>query len=81
MAVRLRPRNPWEALDLGVALVRSNLKAVYAVWFTVYLPAAALVHLLLVGHPFWAWFALWWLKPLFDRAVLSVLAPPPAVAS
>src|SRR5215212_644197 len=76
MAVRLRPRNAWEALDLGVALVRSNFRSVYAAWLAVYVPAAILVHLVFLdGDPFWAWVLLWWLKPAFDRAVLAVLAP------
>ena len=75
MAVRLRPRNPWEALDLGLALVRSQWRPVYAAWLAVYLPAAVIIHAGLYGSPLWAWLALWWLKPLFDRVVLAVLAP------
>jgi hypothetical protein len=75
MAVRLRPRNAWEALDLGVALVRSNFRAVYAAWLPVYVPVAIVAHLVFVENAFWAWLLLWWLKPAFDRAVLAVLAP------
>lgn len=75
MAVRLRPRSPFEALDLGLALARSQWRPVYGAWLAVYLPAVALAHALLFDTPLWAWLALWWLKPLFDRAVLSVLAP------
>ncbi len=75
MAVRLRPRNAWEALDLGVALVRANFRPVYAAWFAVYIPAAVIAHLLFFNDPFWAWVLLWWLKPAFDRAILAVLAP------
>ena len=76
MAVRLRPRNAWEALDLGVALVRSNFRAVYAAWLAVYIPAAVIAHLIFLdGNSLWAWVLLWWLKPAFDRAILAVLAP------
>ena len=75
MAVRLRPRNAFEALDLGVALVRANLRPIYAVWFSVYVPAAIVAHAIFWNEPFWAWLLLWWLKPAFDRAVLAVLAP------
>ena len=75
MAVRLRPRNAWEALDLGVALVRANLRPVYAAWFAVYVPAAIIAHLIFFNDPFFAWVMLWWLKPAFDRAILAVLAP------
>ena len=75
MAVRLRPRNAWEALDLGLALVRSQWRPVYGAWLAVYLPAAVLIHAALYASPLWAWMTLWWLKPLFDRVVLAVLAP------
>jgi hypothetical protein len=74
IAVRLRPRNSWEALDLGLALGRTRLKPVYAAWFAVYLPAALIAFAIFPDTPFWAWLALWWLKPLFDRVVLEVLA-------
>jgi hypothetical protein len=75
MAVRLRPRNAWEALDLGIRLVRVNFRSVYAAWLAVYVPAALLINALLLGdHPFWTWVILWWLKPAFDRVVLAVLA-------
>ncbi len=33
------------------------------------------MHLVFIGDFFWAWLALWWLKPAFDRALLAVLAP------
>ena len=76
MAVRLRPRNAWEALDLGVALVRSNFRAVYVAWLAVFIPAAVIAHLIFLdGNSLWAWVLLWWLKPAFDRAILAVLAP------
>jgi hypothetical protein len=74
MAVRLRPRNPWEALDLGLSLARTYLGKVYAAWFAVYLPAALAAYAIFPESPFWAWLILWWLKPLFDRVVLEVLA-------
>ena len=75
MSVRLRPRNAWEALDLGVALVRANLRPVYAAWLAVFVPAAVIAHVVFSANPFWAWVLLWWLKPAFDRAILAVLAP------
>ncbi len=74
IAVRLRPRNAGEALDLGLALGRTCLKPVYAAWFAVYLPAAIVAGALFYDAPVWGWFALWWLKPFFDRVVLEALA-------
>ena len=74
MAVRLRPRNAWEALDLGLELVRSNARALYFSFAAAYIPAALVVHGLMWGEPLWAWAILWWLKPLFDRLALDVVA-------
>ena len=74
MAVRLRPRNAWEALDLGLALVRANAGRVYGVWLAAYLPVAFVVYAALWEHPVIAWVVLWWLKPLFDRIILATLS-------
>src|SRR5437763_292007 len=74
MAVRLRPRSPWEALDLGLALAREQWRSVYGAWLAVYGPAVALAALFFYDKPLWGWIVLWWLKPLFDRVVLAVLA-------
>lgn len=74
MSVRLRPRNAWEALDLGIALVRQNARRVYRTWALVYVPVAAILLAVFQERPIYAWFVLWWLKPLFDRVVLEVLS-------
>src|SRR3954464_4727207 len=74
MSVRLRPRNAWEALDLGLELVRSNARPIYAAWFAVYVPAALIVFASLWSTPVWAWLAMWWLKPAFDRVALAVVS-------
>lgn len=74
MAVRLRPRNAWEALDLGAELTRANARALYATFIAAYVPVALVVHGFMWEEPFWAWLVLWWLKPLFDRLALDVIA-------
>lgn len=75
VAVELRSRAPWEAVDLGTAMLRAWWRPLYGAWFVVLLPVALALHLLFAGDAFWAMLALWWLKPLFDRVLLSVLAP------
>jgi hypothetical protein len=72
LAVQLRPRTAWEAVDLGFAMVRGWMPRVYAAWFVVSLPLFAVA--LLVLPTVWAATLLWWLKPLLDRVVLHVLA-------
>jgi len=74
LSVRLRPRNAWEALDLGIELVRAHGRAIYATWFAAYLPVAIVVFILAWDTPLWAWEAMWWLKPLFDRIALAVVS-------
>lgn len=74
IAVVLRPRRPWEAVDLGFALVRAWWRPVYAAWLATVLPIWVLVSLALYRYPGWAVFLLWWLRPLFDRVPLFVLS-------
>jgi hypothetical protein len=72
LSVTLRQRNPWEAIDLGFAMVREWWRDLYGVWLAVVIPLAVLACLLL--PPQWAAALLWWLKPALDRIVLHVIA-------
>lgn len=77
LSVTLRPRNNWEAVDLGLRLAMCNLRALYASWAAVAIPVAALIFLVIggwLGQPAWAAFALWWLKPAFDRVGVHVIS-------
>ncbi len=73
IALVLRARTPWEAMDLGVAMARAWWRQVWGAWFAVYVPVAVVVHLVLLDHLIIASITLWWLKPAFDRVVLHVL--------
>ncbi|MEO5561550.1 MAG: DUF4129 domain-containing protein [Dokdonella sp.] len=76
LTIALRRRTPWEAADLGVALVRAHAARIYAAWILTTLPVFVLLNALacLLGWPWLAALALWWLKPLFDRIVLFVVS-------
>jgi hypothetical protein len=63
-----------EAIDLGCAMARTWWRPVLAAWLPLYLGATVLMHLAFYGNPIAAILVLWWLKPLFDRAALDVLA-------
>ncbi len=69
-SVRIRPRGGWEALDLGFRMARENWRALWSIWFAVYLPVAALLLGVLHADLWLASLLLWWAKPLFDRFVL-----------
>jgi len=76
IAIALRPRTPWEAMDLGQALVRQYAGAIWRPWLVVTLPPFLLFNVLAWwgGTLWWAALAMWWFKPVFDRVPLYVLS-------
>ena len=73
VAIGVRPRGGWESLDLGFQMARQWWRQAWGVWLTIYLPCAA-VALAVFPNKFHAVVLLWWLKPVFDRAVLYPLS-------
>jgi hypothetical protein len=74
LAVRLRPRAPLEAADLGARLCRSSARSVYTCYLVTAVPVMALC---LATYEFASWLPallLWWIKPWLDRTILFVLA-------
>jgi hypothetical protein len=76
LTVRLRARSDWEAIELGMALVRRHAGAIWKPWLWLTLPVFALLNL---GawwiDQFWvAALLMWWLKPVFDRIPLYVMS-------
>lgn len=74
LTVQLRARSSWEAMELGMALVRRHAAAIWKPWLLVTLPVFALLNaagwaLDLIGL---AGVLMWWLKPVFDRVPLYV---------
>ena len=77
LAVVLRPRSSWEAVELGSALVRANARALWAPWLMLTAPLYALALLagaLLLDSPAGGMVLFWWLLPVFDRIPLYVLS-------
>ena len=74
MTVTLRPRQPWEAVDLGCAMVRRDYGRLFVLWASTVFPLWALVCVLLRDAPVWIPLAVWWLKPLYDRVPLFFLS-------
>ena len=70
----LRPRNAWEAMDLGILLARRHAGLLMATWALITLPLFALLSLLLWQHPSLVAVIIWWLKPAFDRLPLHILS-------
>lgn len=74
ITVALRPRQPWESVDLGCAMVRRDFGRIMALWACTVLPLWGLVCVLLRSTPVWIPVIVWWLKPLYDRVPLFFLS-------
>jgi hypothetical protein len=76
VTIALRARSAWEAVELGVALVRANAVRIWSAWLLVTLPVFALINAgcWLIGAMWPAPLILWWLKPAFDRIALFVIS-------
>ncbi|WP_424314771.1 hypothetical protein [Haloferula sp.] len=74
VTAELRPRSDWEAVDLGLALVRRDFWGLGLVWCWGMLPLLPLAFVLLPDHPFWFCFAFWWWVPVASRLVLFQLS-------
>ncbi|MGC1329163.1 MULTISPECIES: DUF4129 domain-containing protein [unclassified Pseudomonas] len=73
-SIAIRPRSPWEALDLGVLLACRHRRLLMLSWALLTLPIFALLSLLLWNSPSLAIFLFWWLKPAFERLPLHILS-------
>lgn len=73
-SVVIRPRTPWEALDLGVLLAQRHRALLMTSWAIVTLPIFALLTLLLWDYPSVAVLVFWWLKPAYERLPLLILS-------
>ena len=71
LSVRLRPRKPWEAVDLGFAMVRQWRGTIYPPWLALTVPTALAAIWWLGG---WGFLIFWWLLPLFEAMVLWPLS-------
>lgn len=73
MAIAIRSRTPWQAVDLGFVLAREWWWPIMRAWLAVFIPIALVLALVLHRYPLWLPVVIWWLKPLYDRVVMHVL--------
>ncbi len=74
LALRLRPRTPYEAADLGTRLCQSAARDVYTCFLAVGVPVYLLC-LCTVEIAYWLpAVSVYWLKPWLDRTILYVLS-------
>lgn len=74
LAIEIRPRRPWEAIDLGVLMARRWWWSLTKLWLLLVAPLFLMLAFLPIE---WLWLQyglLWWLKPVFERALLDFLS-------
>ncbi|MCU0754107.1 MAG: DUF4129 domain-containing protein [Xanthomonadales bacterium] len=76
LSVSLRLRTPWEATDLGLALLRRHARVIYTAWAALTFPILLVLTALgqLLDYPTVAVMLFWLLKPFFDQVPLRVLS-------
>ena len=74
VTAEIRPRAPWESIDLGCALACRHLGSLMKAWMVTVVPLWLLLAVLLRDHPVWFMLITWWLKPLYDRVPLMVVS-------
>lgn len=73
-SVAIRPRSPWEAMDLGMLLARRHAGLLMASWAVVTLPLFMLISAVLWQYPTQAILLFWWIKPAWERLPLHILS-------
>lgn len=68
--ILLRPRSPWEAIDLGRIMMFVWHKDAWHAWSITYVACGIVLLLVLWKHQAIAFALIWWLKPFSDRALL-----------
>ena len=74
ISVQVRPRNPYEAIDLGMVMARQWFLPL--LWLGV-IPAAPIMvlsYLIFLDQPLWALLIVWWIKPLFESIQLKYIS-------
>jgi hypothetical protein len=76
IAIGLRRRSPWEAMDLGLTMLQRWWRSVYVphLLFATPLMALAIAGAWTLERAWVAVLVIWWLKPAYDRVVLHVLS-------
>ena len=82
--IEIRPRNKWEAIDLGILLARRHIVLLLSCWCLATLPIFILLTTIFWQMPLFTikeWkipllpiIIFWWLKPIFERIPLYILS-------
>jgi hypothetical protein len=74
VTIEIRPRSPWEAVDLGILMAKRWWWPMMQLWLLVSLPVL-IISLCLPSTLWWlSALLLWWLKPVYERPLLHMLS-------
>ncbi len=74
VTAEIRPRTQWEAIDLGVSLVRAHAIGLLKGWMASVYPLCLLILAICWNSIGWGLFLIWWLKPIWERVALYPLS-------
>ena len=74
LEISLRPRQRWEAADLGIIIAREYFADLFKIGLIGFLPAWLIIIALTWQWPWLGLFLLWWFKPIYDRFYLHYLS-------
>ncbi|MBT8036013.1 MAG: DUF4129 domain-containing protein [Verrucomicrobiae bacterium] len=74
VTAEVRPRVPWESIDLGCALARRHMGSIMKAWALTIFPLWVLLAVVLRNHPVWFIVCTWWLKPVYDRVPMLIVS-------
>lgn len=71
---KIRPRNHYEAIDLGFVMARHWLPTLYSLWFCVSFPLFIILQIIFSDSPYISAVVIWWIKPLLDSIQLHYIS-------
>lgn len=74
LGIALRPRNHWEAVDLGFALARQWFAPLAALWLMTATPVALLLVYFFDDNMLLMSLLIWWFKPLYEPPLMFWLS-------
>lgn len=74
VTAEIRPRRPWEAVDLGISLTRTHIGTIAKGWLLSVVPICLLVFGLCWNQGGIGIFFVWWMKPVWERVALHPIS-------
>lgn len=74
LEIALRPRSPWEAIDLGFTMARRWFMPLCSLWLMSALPVALLLIVFFHDNLVLLSILLWWFKPLYEPPLMFWLS-------